>query len=67
MNEATMEEKIETLKAAARGYMMMAMAMDKAGYPDSRDMYFRSEVKCTALALELEEQLFELESYMMAA
>lgn len=64
---ATTEEQIETLKAAARGYMMMAIEMQKAGYEESTRAYLASEAKCFALALELEERLEQLNSYMMAA
>lgn len=64
---ATLEEQIETLKASARGYMMMAMVLKEAGYEDSMKAYLKSEVECTVMALELEAQLEELNSYMMAA
>ena len=62
-----MEDQIEVLKAAARGYMMMAMAMKEAGYEESCKAYLKSEVACFAQALEIEEKLMELNSYMMAA
>jgi len=62
-----MEDQIETLKAAARGYMMMAMAMKEAGYEESCKAYLKSELECFTMALEMEEQLEEINSYMMAA
>lgn len=62
-----MEEQIEILKASARGYMMLAMALREAGYEESCEAHLKSEVECFVMALELEEQLFELNSYMMAA
>ena len=62
-----MEDQIEILKASARGYMMMAMAMREAGYEESCKAYLKSEVRCFSMALELEEKLEELNSYMMAA
>ena len=61
----TLEEQIEILKASARGYMMMALALENAGYDAGH--YFREEIKCFEMALELEVQLEELNNYMMAA
>jgi hypothetical protein len=65
--EANMLEQVLTLKAAARGYMMMAMVMREAGYEESCKAYLKSEAKCFSMALEIEDKLDELESYMLAA
>ena len=62
-----LEEQIEVLKASARGYMFMAMALRKTDYEDSIKTYLKEEVVCFAMALELEEQLEELNNYTMAA
>lgn len=66
MEDATLEEQIEILKAAARGYVLMAIIMKEAGYEDSFKACLKSEVECFSMALELEETLQELNSCMAA-
>lgn len=62
-----MEDQIEELRALARGYMMMAMAMRQAGYEESCQAYLKSEAQCFNKMLEIEEKLEEINNYMMAA
>ena len=66
MDYATMEQQHETLVNSARGYFMLAMALKEAGYEAGFLASMKSEAKCFALALELEEKIEELNSCMAA-
>ena len=49
-------DKIETLMASARGYMLMAKLMQEAGYTDSMKMYAKEGKKCCEMAIELQTE-----------
>lgn len=67
MYEGSLKERIDNLKAAARGYMMMAMAMKEAGYEERCKAYLKSELDCWNKAEELEAQLESERVYLMVA
>lgn len=60
-----MEEQIYLLKGMARSYLMLAMALEEDGHNASH--YLKAEVECYNQAIELEDKLEEINSYMLVA
>lgn len=63
--EANMEEQIYLLKGMASSYLMLAMALKRDGYEYKH--YLKLEAECYNQALEIEENLEEINSYMLVA
>lgn len=66
MKHITMEQQHETLLAAARGYLMLAMALKEAGYEEGFVANMKREVECFNKALELQAKIEELNCLIAA-
>jgi len=64
---STLEDQVEVLRASCNGYMFIATLMKESGHTASSEAYLRSESDSFRKLLELEEMLYGLENYSIAA